>query len=142
MSNHHVKVVHPFNRSNLFYEVSSDPPRLTFYVFSGIRGLTTSSTPLMHKVRYHAAGDTAAQMEDVFNYISGLHRRRNRPSSGIIYCRTRATCSDLSHFLRGRGLNSKPYHKGIKYAMIHLSTLTSFAEGICICLDLMFWIRH
>ena len=53
-------------------------------------------------------------MNEILNYINGLHRRRGRPSSGIIYCRTRMTCDDLSNYLQGKGLNCRPYHKGIK----------------------------
>ncbi|KAI0042405.1 P-loop containing nucleoside triphosphate hydrolase protein [Auriscalpium vulgare] len=79
------KVVHPFNRPNLFYEV-----------------------------QYHSSTNPMSRMEETFNYISGLHQRRNRPSSGIVYCRARATCDELSQYLRGKGLSARPYHKGIK----------------------------
>ncbi|KAI0269956.1 ATP-dependent DNA helicase [Gloeopeniophorella convolvens] len=93
------KVVHPFNRPNLFYEV-----------------------------RYHASIDGTSQMDEVLNYISNLHRRRGRPSSGIVYCKTRATCDDLSNYLRGKGLNCRPYHKGIKPSMLD-RTLREWEEG-------------
>ncbi|KAH9959764.1 ATP-dependent DNA helicase [Russula dissimulans] len=94
-----LKFVHPFNRPNLFYEV-----------------------------RYHSSMDGTAQMDEVLNYIIGLHRRRGRPSTGIIYCRTRATCDDLSNYLRGKGLNCRPYHRGIKPAMLD-RTLKEWEEG-------------
>lgn len=93
-----LKFVHPFNRPNLFYEV-----------------------------RYHSS-EGIAQMDEVLNYVSGLHRRRGRPSSGIIYCRTRMTCDDLSNYLRGKGLNSRPYHRGIKPAILD-QTLKGWEEG-------------
>ncbi|KAH9992057.1 P-loop containing nucleoside triphosphate hydrolase protein [Russula vinacea] len=93
------KFVHPFNRPNLFYEV-----------------------------RYHSSLDGVAQMDEVLNYISGLHRRRGRPSTGIIYCRNRATCDDLSNYLRGKGLNCRPYHRGIKPAILDL-TLNQWENG-------------
>ncbi|TFY83193.1 hypothetical protein EWM64_g815 [Hericium alpestre] len=83
---HLYKVVHPFNRPNLFYEI-----------------------------RYHAMTNADAQMEDIYNYINGLHRKRGRPSSGIVYCRMRVTCDGLSDYLRRRGLSARPYHRGIKY---------------------------
>ncbi|KAH9013168.1 ATP-dependent DNA helicase, partial [Lactarius deliciosus] len=92
------KFVHPFNRPNLFYEV-----------------------------RYHSS-EAITQMDEVLNYINGLHRRRGRPSSGIIYCRTRMTCDDLSNYLRGKGLNCRPYHRGIKPAILD-QTLKGWEEG-------------
>ncbi|KAJ6583974.1 ATP-dependent DNA helicase [Mycena vulgaris] len=76
---HLVKVTHPFNRANLFYEV-----------------------------RYMSAPNPASQMADISDYIFTLYQRRERPSSGIVYCRTRAVCDELSGFLRGKGLNSRP----------------------------------
>ncbi|KAL0565095.1 hypothetical protein V5O48_016934 [Marasmius crinis-equi] len=57
-------------------------------------------------------------MADICDYICTLHRRRGKPSTGIIYCRTRATCNDLSAYLRGKGLSVKPYHKGIAPATL------------------------
>ncbi|KAH9979944.1 ATP-dependent DNA helicase [Lactifluus volemus] len=93
------KFIHPFNRPNLFYEV-----------------------------RYHSSVDGIAQMDEVLNYIKGLHLRRGRPSTGIVYCRTRATCDDLSNYLRGKGLNCRPYHKGVKPAILDL-TLKEWEEG-------------
>lgn len=78
------RALHPLNRGNLFYEV-----------------------------RYLADPDSVSQMAQIFEYITTLYRRRNRPSSGIIYCRTRATCNELSRYLRAKGINSKPYHRGI-----------------------------
>ncbi|KAH9936113.1 P-loop containing nucleoside triphosphate hydrolase protein, partial [Fomitopsis serialis] len=83
------KVVHPFNRPNLFYEV-----------------------------RYLSSPDPAFHMKDVLDYIHGLHDRRGQPSSGIIYCRTRNRCNDLAAYLRGKGLNARPYHRGIKPAQL------------------------
>ncbi|KAN0118615.1 ATP-dependent DNA helicase [Russula decolorans] len=93
------KFVHPFNRPNLFYEI-----------------------------RYHSYLDGTAQMDEVLNYINGLHRRRGRPSTGIIYCRYRATCDDLSSYLRGKGLNCRPYHRGIKPAILD-NTLKEWEDG-------------
>ncbi|KAL4081135.1 P-loop containing nucleoside triphosphate hydrolase protein [Scleroderma citrinum] len=81
--------VHPFNRANLFYEV-----------------------------RYTSAPDTLSQMSDVLEFITTLHRRRNRPSSGIVYCRQRKMCDEMSNFLRGNGLNARPYHRGIKSSVL------------------------
>ncbi|KAI0248645.1 P-loop containing nucleoside triphosphate hydrolase protein, partial [Lactifluus subvellereus] len=93
------RFIHPFNRPNLFYEV-----------------------------RYHSSVDGIAQMDEVLNYINSLHRRRGRPSTGIVYCRTRVTCDDLSNYLRGKGLNCRPYHKGIKPAILD-QTLKEWEEG-------------
>ncbi|KAJ8516456.1 hypothetical protein ONZ45_g6223 [Pleurotus djamor] len=78
------KALHPFNRTNLFYEI-----------------------------RYSASPDRASQMNSISEYIRTLHARRGRPSSGIIYCRSKATCDELSAHLRGQGINAKPYHRGI-----------------------------
>ena len=54
-------------------------------------------------------------MTDIFDYITGLYRRRGKASSGIVYCRQRKTCDDLASYLRGKGLNAKAYHRGIPY---------------------------
>lgn len=76
---------HPFNRNNLFYEV-----------------------------RYLRTPEQVSQMADIYDFITTLYRRRGRASSGIIYCRRRITCDELSGYLRSKGINSKPYHRGIK----------------------------
>ncbi|KAJ7160113.1 ATP-dependent DNA helicase [Mycena filopes] len=96
---HLVKVVHPFNRANLFYEV-----------------------------RYMSAPDPVSQWADIADYILTLYDRRQRPSSGIVYCRTRATCDDLSAFLRGKGLSSRPYHRGIPSSTLD-RTLKEWSRG-------------
>ncbi|KAJ6585409.1 P-loop containing nucleoside triphosphate hydrolase protein [Mycena capillaripes] len=100
MSEEHLfKVIHPFNRANLFYEV-----------------------------RYMSAPNPVSQMADICDYIFTLYQRRERPSSGIIYCRTRASCDELSGYLRGRGLNSRPYHRGIPSATLD-KTLKEWSRG-------------
>ncbi len=53
-------------------------------------------------------------MIDIYEYIDMLHRRRGRASSGIVYCRTRAVCDELAQFLRGKGLQAKAYHRGLR----------------------------
>ncbi|KAG2109161.1 P-loop containing nucleoside triphosphate hydrolase protein [Suillus cothurnatus] len=75
---------HPFNRANLFYDI-----------------------------KYTAALDSLSRMSAIYDFVITLHRRRARPSSGIIYCRTRAVCDELSAFLRGKGISARPYHRGI-----------------------------
>ncbi|KAJ7464681.1 ATP-dependent DNA helicase [Mycena galericulata] len=96
---HLVKVIHPFNRGNLFYEV-----------------------------RYMSAPNPSSQMADISDYIFTLYQRRERPSSGIIYCRTRASCNELSSYLRGKGLSSRPYHRGIPSATLD-KTLKDWTRG-------------
>ncbi|KAF9448718.1 ATP-dependent DNA helicase [Macrolepiota fuliginosa MF-IS2] len=91
--------VHPFNRDNLFYEV-----------------------------RYLSSPDSYARMQGVFEYITLLYQRRNRASSGIIYCRAKATCNELSTFLCGKGLNAKPYHRGISSGILK-ETLKKWTVG-------------
>ncbi|EGN93927.1 hypothetical protein SERLA73DRAFT_78305 [Serpula lacrymans var. lacrymans S7.3] len=93
------KAVHPFNRPNLFYEV-----------------------------RYASAPDSLSQMADILEFITSLHRRRERPSSGIVYCRTRVVCDELSAYLRGKGLNSRPYHRGIPAKTLD-KTLKEWEQG-------------
>lgn len=83
---HLFRALHPFNRANLFYEV-----------------------------RYLSNPSASTQMTDIFDYVTSLYRRRGKASSGIVYCRMRKTCDDLSSYLRGKGLNAKPYHRGIPY---------------------------
>lgn len=104
---HLFKVVHPFNRANLFYEVISASLVLHFIYW------------LLHNVqlRYTGAPNPSSQMADIYEYITRLYRRRGRPSSGIIYCRARVVCDELSAFLRGKGLSARPYHRGIAYVL-------------------------
>ena len=59
-------------------------------------------------------------MIDVYQYINNLHERRGRASSGIVYCRTRATCDELADFLGRKGLQAKPYHRGLTYVLISM----------------------
>ncbi|KAG8816951.1 hypothetical protein FRC18_000746, partial [Serendipita sp. 400] len=83
MSRDHLfKVVHPFNRANLFYEV-----------------------------QYHSP--TTNVLEAVSDYILKLYKRRGAPSTGIVYCRTRQGCDEMSQHLRSRGIGSRPYHRGL-----------------------------
>lgn len=77
--------VHPFNRANLFYEI-----------------------------KYTAALDSLSRMSAVHDFVQSLYRRRARPSSGIVYCRTRKMCDQLSAVLRGKGISARPYHRGIR----------------------------
>ncbi|KAF5360903.1 hypothetical protein D9756_005058 [Leucocoprinus leucothites] len=84
--------IHPFNRENLFYEV-----------------------------RYLSSPEPNTRMQQILDYITLLYQRRNRASSGIIYCRAKVTCDALTAFLRGKGLNAKPYHRGIRFGHHTLS---------------------
>ncbi|KAF7299551.1 ATP-dependent DNA helicase [Mycena chlorophos] len=84
-TDHLVKVVHPFNRGNLFYEV-----------------------------KYMSTPNQLSQFAEILKFIMKIYERRGRVSSGIIYCRTRAACDELSIYLRGQGLRSRPYHRGLK----------------------------
>uniref|UniRef100_A0A0W0F6T6 ATP-dependent DNA helicase n=1 Tax=Moniliophthora roreri TaxID=221103 RepID=A0A0W0F6T6_MONRR len=83
------RAIHRFNRANLFYEV-----------------------------RYASNPDPNHTMAEICDYICTLHRRRGKPSSGIIYCRTRNMCTDLASYLRGKGLSVRPYHKGLPPATL------------------------
>ncbi|KIJ54258.1 hypothetical protein M422DRAFT_241508 [Sphaerobolus stellatus SS14] len=93
------KALHPFNRPNLYYEI-----------------------------KYLKNPASGPQMEDIYQYISSLYQRRGRPSSGIIYCRMRATCDTLASYLRGKGLNCRPYHRGLKPAALD-KTLNDWQIG-------------
>ncbi|KAH9931643.1 ATP-dependent DNA helicase [Epithele typhae] len=92
-------VLHPFNRENLFYEV-----------------------------RYMSSPNPNAHMTDVYEYIDTLHRRRGRPSSGIVYCRTRAVCDELANYLRGKGIQAKAYHRGLTNSVLD-KTLREWGQG-------------
>ncbi|KAG2075365.1 ATP-dependent DNA helicase [Suillus decipiens] len=90
---------HPFNRANLFYDI-----------------------------KYTAALDSLSRMSAIYDFVMTLHRRRARPSSGIIYCRTRVACDELSAFLRGKGISARPYHRGIGSHMLD-KTLSEWEAG-------------
>ncbi|KAJ7069443.1 ATP-dependent DNA helicase [Mycena amicta] len=96
---HLVKVVHPFNRGNLYYEI-----------------------------RYLGAPNPTSQFADILNFILTIYDRRQRSSAGIIYCRTRAGCDELSQFLRGQGIRARPYHRGLKPRELD-STLREWTRG-------------
>jgi superfamily II DNA helicase RecQ len=68
------------------------------------------------QIQYYSAPSVDARYAMVHAYIDKLHRRRGRASSGIVYCRTRAACTALADFLRRKGMNAQPYHKGMKCA--------------------------
>ncbi len=96
------------------------PPIGTIY---SMRSSSVLFSPNHHqltfsKIRYTSTPTPVSQMANICDYIWNLHRKRGRTSSGIIYCRTRATCDELSAYLRGRGLNSRPYHKGLRYTYL------------------------
>ncbi|KAG2102219.1 P-loop containing nucleoside triphosphate hydrolase protein [Suillus discolor] len=90
---------HPFNRANLFYDIKCT-----------------------------AALDSLSRMSAVYDFVMTLHRRRARPSSGIIYCRARLACDELSAFLRGKGISARPYHRGISSHMLD-KTLNEWEAG-------------
>ena len=77
-------------------------------------------------MRYTGGLGSVSQMLDIYEYIATLHHRRGRPSSGIIYCRAKVTCDELAAYLRGKGLNAKPYHRGIAY----VSSLRDSGDGV------------
>ncbi|KAM0789144.1 hypothetical protein ACM66B_003197 [Microbotryomycetes sp. NB124-2] len=86
------KVVHPFNRPNLFYEV---------------RYFSESQDGPLH--RYH----------DILAFIQKTSQRSSGgdpsvPLSGIIYCRAKKTCDELATFLRSKGVLAAPFHRGLK----------------------------
>ncbi|KAI6139327.1 ATP-dependent DNA helicase [Pisolithus tinctorius] len=91
--------IHPANRANLFYEI-----------------------------RYTSGQDSLARKSDIFEFINTLYKRRGRPSSGIIYCRLRNMCDELSHFLRAKGLKASSYHRGIKSSELD-ETLKQWQAG-------------
>jgi len=95
------EALHPFNRSNLFYEVSSTK---TFSMLLLLRQC---------QVRYLSNPTPLHQMAEISEYIATLHRRRGKPSSGIIYCRYKKTCDEMAEFLQKKGLNAQPYHRGV-----------------------------
>ncbi|ORY42443.1 P-loop containing nucleoside triphosphate hydrolase protein [Leucosporidium creatinivorum] len=82
------KVIHPFNRPNLFYE---------------IRHFSESNDGSHYR------------QDDILSFITRLVARGgNRPTAGIIYCRAKKTCDELSAWLRGKGVFAAPYHRGLK----------------------------
>ena len=51
----------------------------------------------------------------MLNFINRtVTRGGNRPTSGIIYCRAKKTCDELSAWLRGKGVLAAPFHRGLK----------------------------
>ncbi|TFK23047.1 ATP-dependent DNA helicase [Coprinopsis marcescibilis] len=91
--------LHPFNRPNLYYEV-----------------------------RYLAERNKQARLEDIRNYIRTLHQRRGKPSCGIVYCRTKAACDEVSQLLKKAGIKADCYYRGIPSATLD-STLRQWLGG-------------
>ncbi|RXW24089.1 hypothetical protein EST38_g1747 [Candolleomyces aberdarensis] len=92
------QALHPFNRENLFYEI-----------------------------RYLSDTSELFRIEDIYNYIMNLYRRRGKKSSGIVYCRTKNACDGLSSYLRSKGVNAGVYYSG-KGASTLNSTLSKWME--------------
>jgi superfamily II DNA helicase RecQ len=91
------RVVHSFNRVNLFYEVRYTRP------------------------------DFQEKLNDITSFINGLYKRKQRRDTdltveearsicGIIYCRAKQTCDMVAEALRRKGINAAPYHRGMKDA--------------------------
>ncbi|TFK63048.1 ATP-dependent DNA helicase [Pluteus cervinus] len=100
MSREHLfRALHPFNRSNLYYEI-----------------------------RYLSTMDSEEQMANIYQYISTLHNRRGSPSSGVVYCRAKATCNQLAGYLKDKGLNARPYHADLEPAVLD-QTLKEWTRG-------------
>ena len=98
------------------YTPSTERISSTRYVVRPIQ--TECKAYLDAQIRYIATPDRLALMSDVHAFINLLHTRRGRPSSGIVYCRHRATCDELALYLRQRAINAKPYHRGLKYVFL------------------------
>lgn len=92
---HLYRVVHSFNRGNLFYEV-----------------------------RY-VRNDFPEKLNDTSSFIHNLYRRKQRRDAdltvnearsicGIIYCRAKSTCDMVAEGLRKKGINAAAYHRGMK----------------------------
>ncbi|KAL1745795.1 P-loop containing nucleoside triphosphate hydrolase protein [Schizophyllum fasciatum] len=81
---------------------------------------------LYYEVRY--TNQASGHMKDIHDLILRLHERRGRPSSGIIYCRRRDTCDELAEYLRRKGMNARPYHRGIKGPALD-KTLAEWTAG-------------
>lgn len=100
-SDHLLKVVHPFNRPNLFYEVRYQP--------------------------YQPSPEDS--YSNILNYIQTLTTRRGgKPCCGIVYARQRKTCDELADFLRRNGVQARPYHRGIQPKRLD-DTLREWEEG-------------
>ncbi|EAU86127.2 hypothetical protein CC1G_03338 [Coprinopsis cinerea okayama7 len=93
------RALHPFNRANLYYEV-----------------------------RYLSDRNPKTRMEDIHKYIKTLYTRRGKVSCGIIYCRTKAACEELTQFLRKNGINAGSYYRGIPPTKLD-ATLRRWLDG-------------
>lgn len=118
-SNDHLfKVIHPFNRRNLFYEVCG-----------WLKWTHSAYVKSFLKVRYLPflpAPET--QYQAISEYISNLTAKRGQASCGIIYARTRQTCDDLAEYLRRKGIQARPYHRGVQRARLD-ATLRDWSDG-------------
>jgi bloom syndrome protein len=56
-------------------------------------------------------------MNDIHQFIMRLYAKTNAAVTGIVYCRVRKSCDELSDYLRQKGLNARPYHKGVPYVI-------------------------
>ncbi|THU90979.1 ATP-dependent DNA helicase [Dendrothele bispora CBS 962.96] len=101
MAEHNLfKAIHPFNRANLYYEI-----------------------------RYTGSTSQLSLMTEICDYVLTLHQKRGKPSSGIIYCRTRKTCDELADFLRRKGLSARPYHRGLPSSQLEKTLKDWTVEG-------------
>jgi superfamily II DNA helicase RecQ len=86
-----LRVVHRFNRINLYYEVK-------YFSESSFGGSSYRQNDILLFLNKLAA---AQPMED----------GKRTPVAGIIYCRAKQTCDDLAQWLRGKGVMAGSYHR-------------------------------
>ncbi|KDE07378.1 hypothetical protein MVLG_02419 [Microbotryum lychnidis-dioicae p1A1 Lamole] len=105
------KVVHPFNRINLYYEVRyfsehSQTPSyrsddiLDYILKASSRSTSRSRSATNGPNDANATPPVAAVFDPVV-------------FSGIVYCRAKKTCDELAAYLRSRGVNAAAYHRGL-----------------------------
>lgn len=105
-----LKVVHSFNRHNLFYEV---------------RYYSEATMPSTYR------------RDDLLPFIQKISKGRTDPNGqvivsrtpGIIYCRAKRTCDELATWLRGKGIAAAPYHRCVTLSAFRIG-LTTACRGL------------
>lgn len=108
---HLFRCVEPFNRTNLYYEVRYRPE------------------PDPFRLSDIAKFILATQSKAPVDLDNG---GKKQVISGIVYCRSRASCDAVSTFLSEHGVKAKPFHRGVKQYELD-RTLTQWIVGDVDC---------
>ncbi|RXK36199.1 hypothetical protein M231_06543 [Tremella mesenterica] len=120
--------VEPFNRKNLFYEVSSS------------REANRAQIQVRYRGNVIEHQDKALEIADFISSHRAEAMQRNREkgvtlpcASGLVYCRSRIACEDVVRTLVKKGITARPFH-ALLPEDVKRRTLLDWQEGKVECI--------